>query len=149
MNFVSAEQDNLDMMLTQMGAQVKSIHGIICFAKFLINGTEFFYVYNINAKSQYYLQKVLPYPVGAGEFSRPSEIIAYIKNDIEKFKNASKNSTFEDFLKVNTKIHRIVHKLEDTFMNYKLEPQELEKIYREIEDVDNILDDAQKTSDKR
>lgn len=148
MNYVSVEQDGLDMTLTQMGAQVKSIHGLLCFVRFDIDGTELFYVYNINAKNQYYLQKVLPYPVGAGIFSRPADVIAYIKRDIKLFKNAAKSRTFQCFIETNTKIHKVLHKTEDTFLNYNVPIEKLKHISEMLDAVERELADIQQHSPK-
>lgn len=143
MNVLSAEQDNIDMLLTQMGAKVKSIHGLVCFVHFYIDDTEIFYVYNINAKNQYYLQKVLPYSVGAGVFTKPSEIINYIKRDISYYKTASKSSMFEEFIDINLGLHGAIHKMEDTFMNYNVPHDKMDEIVTKIEEINHILKKVQ------
>lgn len=148
MNLISAEQDNMDMQLTQLGAKVKSIHGLLCYVRFNINGTEIFYVYNINAKEQYYLQKVLPYPVGAGVFSKPSEVVEYIKKDIKLYKNASKSTVFSEFIHANVELHQIVHKLEDTFLNYNIPAEKMKVVLSEMENLNKTLDELQETSEK-
>ncbi len=146
MNYVSAEQDNIDMMLTQMGAKVKSIHGLICSVRFNIDGTELFYVYNVNAKEQYYLQKVLPYPVGAGEFTKPSEIIEYIKKDIACYKTASKSTIFKEFVSANLELHHTIHKLEDTFMSHNVPHDKMDEIVSKIEQISQLISEIEKTS---
>ncbi|MDF2587899.1 MAG: hypothetical protein K0S41_1740 [Anaerocolumna sp.] len=148
MNIVSAEQDNIDMMLTQMGAKVKSIHGLVCFVRFDINGTEIFYVYNVNAKDQYYLQKVLPYPVGAGVFTKPCEIVDYIKKDITLYKTAVKSSLFNSFTKVNLELHQIIHKMEETFMNYNVSDDMMTNVWKQLEQLNKTMDEIQHTSEK-
>lgn len=144
MNILSAEQDNMDMQLTQMGAKVKSIHGLVCFVRFYINDTEIFYVYNINAKNQYYLQKVLPYSVGAGVFTTPKEIINYIKKDISYYKTASKSSIFHDFIDINVRLHESVRKMEETFMNYNVPHDKMEEVVKKIEQINKILEEVQR-----
>ena len=143
-----AEQEDLDKTLSQMGAQVKSIQGLVCFVRFDIDGRELFYVYNINAKNQYYLQKVLPYPVGAGIFSHPSDVIAYIKRDLKLFRNAVKSRTFESFLQASTKIHTVLHKVEDTFLNYNVPIEEMQRISDVLDAVDAKLGEIRKSSQK-
>ncbi len=144
MNILSAEQDNIDMLLTQMGADVKSIHGLICYVRFKINDTEIFYVYNINAKDQYYLQKVLPYPVGAGVFTKTSEIVNYIKEDIEYYKKASKSSKFNDFVNINMQLHNTIHNMEETYLKYNVPHDKMDKVVSKINEVNHILDDVKK-----
>ncbi|MFA9462854.1 MAG: hypothetical protein ACERKN_01035 [Velocimicrobium sp.] len=147
MNILSAEQDNIDMLLTQMGAKVKTIHGLICFVRFTIKDTEIFYVYNINAKDQYYLQKILPYPVGAGVFTKPSEIIDYIKKDISYYKTASKSTVFSDFININLELHGAMHKMEETFLNYNVPHDKLDEIVLKIGEINQLLDKAQEKGD--
>lgn len=143
MNFLSAEQDNIDLLLTQMGANVKSIHGLVGYVRFYINDVEIFYVYNINAKEQYYLQKVLPYPVGAGVFTKPAEIVSYIKKDISYYKTASKSSIFKDFVGTNLELHKTIHKMEETFLNYNVPHENMEEIGSKIQQINAILDQVQ------
>ena len=148
MNMISAEQDNMDMLLTQLGAKVQSIHGLLCYVRFSINGTEVFYVYNINAKEQFYLQKVLPYPVGAGVFTKPSEVVEYIKNDIKLYKNASNSSVFSDFINTNLVLHRMVHNLETTFLNYNIPAEAMKGVLTELEHLNKTLDNLKDTCDE-
>lgn len=146
MSILLAEQEALDKTLLQMGAQVKTIEGMVCFVRFDIDGTELFYVYNINAKKQYYLQKVLPYPVGAGIFSNPADVVAYIRRDLALFRNAAKSRTFSCFLETNTKIHKVLHKVEDTFLNYNVPIEEMKRISDVLDAVDAKLSEIRRDS---
>lgn len=148
MNIVSAEQHKLDMLLTQMGGKVKSIHGLLCFVHFYINDTELFYVYNVNAKDQFYLQKVLPYPVGAGVFSKSKEVIEYIKNDLKQFKNAVHSKNFNSFVNINTNLNNAIHKVEDVFMHNNVQDEKLLQIQKEIEKISQILLEIENESEK-
>jgi hypothetical protein len=148
MNIVAAEQGNLHMRLTQLGAEVKSIHGLLCFVRFHINETEIFYVYNINAKDQYYLQKVLPYPVGAGVFDKINDIVEYIEKDILQYTNASKSKVFQTFVETNLELHHILHKMEDTFMNYNVPSCRMDDIKEKLKEMNCILDEIQESSKK-
>ena len=148
MNYVSAEQDNMDMMLTQMGAQVKSIHGLMCFVRFTIHDTQLFYVYNVNAKNQYYLQRVLPYPIGAGVFTNPSEIVEFIGKDIKSFKNAAKSSTFDSFIDIHKKIHATVHEFENDFMSFNVPHDKMQQIDEELDKINLLLKEVEESSDR-
>lgn len=146
MDILSAEQENIDFMLTQMGANVKSLHGLICNASFHINGTEILYVYNLNEKDQYYLQKILPYPIGVGEFKRPSEIVDYIEKDIECYKNASKSSVFKDFININKELNNTIQKMDDAFLMYNVPHDKLDEIFNEIEKINQTISEIKKVS---
>lgn len=148
MNSISASQDELDMILTQMGAQVKSVHGIISYIRFKIDDTELFYVYNINADEQFYLQMVKPYPVGAGVFSKPRELINYIKNDIKQFSNAKNSSVFDEFIAVNQQLHLRMHSIQDMFMGYNVPIDKMIMIEKKIDEIKNLIEDIKTTSTK-
>jgi hypothetical protein len=139
MNINSAQQEKLDMLLTQMGAKVTSIHGVLFYVKFIIGAVEIFYVFNVNAKNQYYLQRILPYPVGAGAFASPDLVIDYIREDIKKFKNASQSSRFNDFITISSKLHTIVHDFEELFLNHNVSPAQMEAIEKSILELSEIL----------
>jgi hypothetical protein len=146
MNLLSAEQDNMNMLLTQMGAEVQSYHGLVCNVSFTINDTKIFYVYNLDSKEQYYLQKLLPYPIGVGEFTKASEIIDYIENDIACYKNASKSSVFKDFIHINMDLHKTIQKMDETFLKYNVPHDKLNEILGEIEKINNTLTEITKVS---
>ena len=148
MDYTSAEQTNLDMLLTQIGAKVKSLHGLICFVEFYINDTRLLYIYNLNAKEQYALQRILPYPIGAGVFSSPEEVVGYIKEDIRQFKNASNSKTFDAFIETGMKLHQTVHEMEDVFMHYNVPLDKLQEIQDELERIKSVLNEIKNTSDK-
>jgi hypothetical protein len=115
MNILSAEQNRTVMLLHQLGAKVKTVHGIICYVRFEVAGSEVLYVYNINAKDQYFLQRLRPYPLGAGVFSSQREIINFIVEDLAQLQNASKSSIYENFIDVNNRLHKMIHMMESSF----------------------------------
>lgn len=146
MNHMSASQEEIDMKLTQMGGKVTSLHGIISFIRFNVNQTEFVYVYNINAKNQYFLQMVRPYPVGAGVFSKPQEIVQYIKNDIKQFKNASNSGVFNEFVSVNRALYESIEDIKRVFMTYNVPREQMQSIQEKISEISQLLSDIKSTS---
>lgn len=146
MNSMSATQDEIDMKLTQMGGNVTSLHGIISFIHFNVNQLELIYVYNLNAKNKYFLQMVKPYPVGAGVFSKPQEIVQYIKNDIKKFQNASNSNVFNEFVSVNKGLYDSIQNIKDAFMTYNVPADKMKKIKEKIDEISCLLDDIKSTS---
>jgi hypothetical protein len=143
---MSATQDEIDMKLTQMGGKVTSLHGIISFIHFNINSLELIYVYNLNKKNKYFLQMVKPYPVAAGVFSKPQEIVQYIKDDIRQFQNASKSHVFSEFVTVNQALSDSVRNIKDSFMKYNVPIDKMQKIKEKVDEISNLLDDIKKTS---
>lgn len=148
MNIVSGGQDKMAMLLKQLGASVQTIHGSVCFVKFMIEDTEVSYVYNINAKEQFFLQRISPYPLGAGVFVSEEHVVAHIQMDIEKFRNASKSKTFQKYVEINNRTHKAIHNIEETFMNYNVPIDALHKIEAHLNDISTILENVEQTSPK-
>lgn len=148
MNIQSSAQDRRVMLLKQMGAKVTTIQGMVCYVKFNIEGTEIAYVYNINAKDQYFLQRVSPYPLGAGVFMTEEHVFIHIQRDIEQFINASKSRTFQKYVEVNYNTHRAIHDLEEVFMNYNVPLESLHNIEKHLTEIATIVDDVRKTCPK-
>lgn len=148
MNIVSSQQDQIEMVLKQMGAQVTSIHGLLCYVKIEIGGNTVSYVYNINAKDQYFLQRIMPYPLGAGVFSTQKEVLAYIKQDIKQFKNAVKSSVFQKYVDVNYKTHITSHELENVFFNYNVPLEKMDTINQLLDQIQVVMKDIKETCPK-
>lgn len=146
MNDMSANQEEIDMKLTQLGANVTSLHGIISFIRFSFDQTELFYVYNINAKNQYFLQMVKPYPAAAGVFLKPQAVVQYIKNDIRQFKNASNSNVFSEFVAVNQSLYDSTQKIKDVFMTYNVPKDRIVKIKEKVDEISDILSEIKSTS---
>lgn len=135
MNVTSTQQDKMEMVLKQMGAKVESIHGILGYVKIEIGGVEVSYVYNVNNKNLFYLQRVLPYPLGAGTFSTQNEVVDYIRKDIKLFQAASESPTYHMYVDVNYRTHRLSHDLEELFLNYDIPVDEMELLDKEISEI--------------
>lgn len=134
------------MVLAQMGADVTSLHGMICFIRFKLDNIELAYVYNLNANNQYYLQMIRPFHEGAGVFSKPREIVAYIQNDLKQFSNAHNSKHFDDFVEVNRRLYAAVQNVKDVFMAYNVPHQKMEQIKEKIGEIDALLGDIRETS---
>lgn len=78
------------------------------------------YVYNINQKDQYFLQRIAPYPLPKGIFTTHEEIIDFIAEDLSKFRNAALSKNFEHFLDFNHTLNCIEHDVEHLFLNYNV-----------------------------
>lgn len=145
MNSVSANQEELKMMLAQMGADVTSLHGIICYIRFKLDNVELAYVYNLNANNQYYLQMIKPFHEGAGVFSKPQEIVKYIKDDLKQFSNAHNSKHFDDFIEVDRRLYAAVQNVKDVFMTYNVPKQKMLQIKEKIGEVDALLEEIRST----
>jgi len=145
MNNLTANLEEVDMQLTQMGAKVTSLHGLVSFIHFDLNQTELFYVYNINAKNQYFLQMVKPFSTGAGIFCKPQDIVQYIKNDLKQFQNASNSNVFAEFTSVNQALYSTIRDIKDVFMTYNVPREKMLQIKGKIDEVSALLEDIKHT----
>jgi len=146
MNNLSANLAEVDMQLTQMGAKVTNLHGLVSFIHFNLDQIELFYVYNINSKNQYFLQMVKPFSTGAGVFSKPQDIVQYIKDDLKQFKNASNSNVFPEFTSVNQALCSTIQSVKDVFMTYNVPQDKMLQIKGKIDEISALLDDIRHTS---
>ena len=146
MQVVSAQQDHMGMLLKQMGADVRQINGLVCFVRFALGDTELFYVYNLNADDQYYLQRVKPYPMSAGVFADPAQIAEYIERDVQAFREAAKSGQFDNFVDINLRLSALSRALEDTFMKRDVSKAELTQLGFDLREMERKLADVRKNA---
>lgn len=147
MQYVSAQQDSIAMTLRQMGATVREIHGLVCFVRFDLNGTELFYVYNLNADDQYYLQRVKPYPMSAGVFADSTAIAEYIERDVSAFRGAVRSGQFQPFVDANQRLTALVRALETAFMHSNVPDAAFAQIGTELDTLEKLLADLRQDAD--
>jgi len=117
MSYASAQQDHINMQLRQMGASVTQIHGLINYVRFPVGEHELYYVYNLNAKNEYYLQRIRPYPMSAGVFPNADAIAEFIEMDLKTFQNAMQSGHFAAFLDINRRMLALTQELEETYLH--------------------------------
>ncbi|MCR8744941.1 hypothetical protein [Romboutsia lituseburensis] len=141
MNVNSAQGDAIETLLRQMGAyDIVKVRGLLYFMKFKLNDKfEISYSYNINAKKQYFLQRIKPYPIPQGVFSDEYEVVSFITKDLKKFNNAMNSSNFNLFLDVTKKVNSITSKMEDLFLNYNVDKNEFLRLNKELDDIVNEI----------
>lgn len=123
----SVSGDSIEILLRQLGAsKIQKVQGNLYFIKFILDdGFEVMYTYNINAKKQYFLQRIEPYPIPHGTFSTEVKIVDFIKKDVEKFKKGIKSKHFNDFLEATAQANKFVRQLDDFYLNYYVEENSL------------------------
>lgn len=136
---VSAQQDNVSMLLTQLGAEVREIHGLVCFVRFRVGGEELLYVYNLNVDNEYYLQRAKPYPMSAGVFPTAEKIAEYIERDLRAFQNAMNSGHFAEFVDLGRRITALSQGLEDAFFRYNISGDCFAEAGRGVEKLEQIL----------
>ena len=137
--YVSAQQDNVAMLLKQLGADVKQINGLVCFVRFLVGGEELLYVYNLNAKDQYYLQRAMPYPMSAGVFPTTDAIAEYIENDLHAFQNAMNSGHFAEFVDLGRRVAAFSKGFEDAFLRYNISGDCFAEAQKNVAKLEHVL----------
>ncbi|MGX4600606.1 hypothetical protein [Faecalimicrobium sp. JNUCC 81] len=148
MNVNTAQGDAIETLLRQIGAsQVTKVRGLLYFIKFKLNeDLEISYVYNINAKNQYFLQRIKPYPIPQGIFTDEYEIVSFIKKDLNKFTKAMNSSNFNLFLSVTKKLNLASYNMENLFLNYNVNSDDFERLNKELNDILNEIEFAKTNS---
>lgn len=123
----SVSGDSIEILLRQLGAsKIQKVQGNLYFIKFILDdGFEVMYTYNINAKNQYFLQRIMPYPIPQGAFSNQIKLVDFIKKDIEKFKKGIKSKYFNEYLETTAHAYKFIQQLDDFYLNYKVEEDSL------------------------
>jgi len=150
--FINVETTIHEMNLIQLGAEVKVVNGKMIYVEFkLENDLEIAYVYHINKKGKYFLERIKPYPLPEKELETPEDVIELIRIDHDQFANVVKShlrhiqqkcddtdapsSNLQAFIDVNQRLHQTMKKLEDLFLYFHLPRGAISPIE---EDIDNI-----------
>lgn len=146
MNVNSTQGDSIEILLRQLGAsKVARVRGYLYFISFKLNDDiEVSYTYNINTKNKYFLQRIKPYPLPQGKFADEYKIVDFIRKDLNKFKNAQNSSNFDSFVEISNKSNFITTSIENLFLNYNIEKDDLKLINTQL---DNILENINTAKD--
>ena len=128
----TAEISQHTIKLQQLGAKVQVINSTLCYVNFDLEGLELQYVYNVNHKGNYFLERIKPYPLALQEVSDEKGIVKLIKEDVDKFKNTLKSNHSLHFISMAQQISKTFTTFEDTFLNYNIPEEKVEKIYKKI-----------------
>ena len=140
----SVKGDSIEILLRQLGAdKIQKVEGNLYFIKFILDKNfEVMYTYNINAKNQYFLQRIMPYPIPQGAFSNQIKLVDFIKKDIEKFKKGMKSKYFKDFLQTTADAYKFIQLLDDFYLNYKVEEDSI--VSDSLSQIDTAIDNLNK-----
>jgi len=134
--YVLSETNQHVMKLVQMGADVTVISSQMVYVSFdITEDVKVSYVYNINKKNKYYLERIKPYPIAVKEFETAEDICNIIKIDIEQFINAVNSHNIQDFIRINSDFHDMILTFEDLFLYYNVDASAFEDIKSHLEDI--------------
>ncbi len=146
--YINAEIMQQSMKLKQMGADVTVINSKLCYISFDVSGFKVSYVYNVNKKNRYFLERIKPYPLPLREFESEDDVIEIINIDLDQFKNAIKSHNIDQFIALARKLDLVFHKFEDLFLYYNLPEDETKRLFNEIltfeKDMDTIKENVER-----
>ncbi|QEK12416.1 hypothetical protein FQB35_08525 [Crassaminicella thermophila] len=146
--YVNAEASQHDMKLIQLGAKVEQVNSKMCYVKFNVGGIELVYVYNINKKGKYFLERIKPYPLPLRVFECESDVVELIKIDLEQFKSAVNSRNINTFIEINSKLNRTIKQFEDLFLYYNIPKIEMEIIMKKIDEIQDEIQKAKNMSQR-
>jgi hypothetical protein len=132
---------NLHLMkLIQIGANVQVVSGKMVYVKFCLeDGTEIAYVYHMNKKNKYFLERIKPYPLSLKEFNTANEVIDIIQVDYKQYQNAIKSKNVKEFIEMNKEMHKTIKSFEDLFLYYNIDHELLEEINTCVTHVQKLI----------
>tara|TARA_Y100000588_G_C13665295_1_gene673835 strand:- start:72 stop:554 length:483 start_codon:yes stop_codon:yes gene_type:complete len=146
--YLNAEIMQQSMKLKQMGADVTVINSKLCYIAFDLSGFKVSYVYNVNKKNKYFLERIKPYPLPLREFDNEDDVIDIINIDLDQFRNAIKSHNIESFITIARKLDSVFHKFEDLFLYYNLPEDETKRLYDEILEMEKDIERIKESSER-
>lgn len=139
-NLINAEVMEQTMKLRQLGADVTVVNGKLCYVKFKVGNHEIQYVYNVNKKGNYFLERTKPYPLPLREFEKEEDVIDIIEIDIEQFKDALKSQNIEDFINIGKDLNVSIRKFEDLFLYYNVPKENIQNIRQKLSELNKEIE---------
>ncbi len=130
--YMQSEATEHEMKLVQMGAKVEQVHSRMCYIRFLVEGVEVEYVYNINKKKKYFLQRKKPYPLALKVTNTEKELVSVIEVDLEQFKNAARSHNINYFLNIGTDLIKTIQKFEDLYLYYNVPKEDCQRFAEQV-----------------
>ena len=147
MNKNTVSGDIVDWQLRQMGASnitfVNSNMYIVDFK--LEKGLLVSYVFNITRGDKYFLHRMRPYAMVQGKYANTAEIAEFIEKDLSRFRNAEHSSNFDKFIEISKKGAEFAEALENLFLNYNVDKDEMERM---DEKLDKLLEHLEQAREK-
>ncbi|MDF2840894.1 MAG: hypothetical protein K0Q99_1666 [Clostridia bacterium] len=148
MNYLNVEASQHEMRLIQMGAKVEQINSKMCYIKFVIEGIPVEYVYNLNKKNKYFLERTKPYPLAVKAYENVADLVEVINVDIKQFKNVVKSKNIESFLAINKELISTIKKFEDLFLYYNVPTEEVELLKNKIGEIQQEIAKTKETAER-
>lgn len=145
---INAEVLEHSMKLQQMGGKVNIVNSKLCYVDFDISGFTLQYVYNINKKGNYFLERIKPYPLPLKEFESENDVVEIISIDLEQFKNAIRSHHSSEFVDTGRAINAVLKKFEDLYLYYNISSEHLGELTTHLKDLENIISKVKDESER-
>ena len=103
------------------------------------------YVFNITRGDKYFLQRMRPYAMVQGKYANTAEIAEFIEKDLSRYRNAEHSSNFDKFIEISKKGAEFAEALENLFLNYNVDKDEMERM---DEKLDKLLEHLEQAREK-
>ncbi len=134
--------DMINMMAKQLGAKhIKSDPAYINVYTFEL-APDFCvkYMLNLRRNKGMYLHRVAPYPIMLGKFYGESDIVDYMKRDLQKFQNALNSDQFEHFLELTDELTKFNRQVEQLFLNRNVPEAAFKEFAEEMKNVRKTIE---------
>jgi hypothetical protein len=148
MSYLNVEASEHEMRLVQMGAKVEQVNSKMCYIKFMVENVPVEYVYNLNKKNRYFLERIKPYPLPVRSFDAESDIVDLIEVDIKQFKSAVKSKNIDCFVGISKELNNTIKKFEDLFLYYNVPTMKAEAIMKKIQEIQDEITKTKDTSER-
>lgn len=145
---INAELDAQSMKLRQLEANVTEINTKMCYVSFDVSGFHLEYVYNINDKGNYFLERIKPYPLALREFDDQEAMVDIIEIDVEQFRNAIKSHNINEFIEISRKLNQTILKFEDLFLYYNVPKESTDFINQKMSEILAEIDKTTRTANR-
>jgi len=143
---INAEVLEHSMKLQQMGGKVNVVNSKLCYVSFDISGFTLEYVYNINKKGNYFLERIKPYPLPLREFASEQDVVDIIAIDLEQFKNAIRSHHSGEFVDSGRCMVDVLKKFEDLFLYYNISSDNMNLLSDKMHELDKIISQVKSDS---
>lgn len=148
MNYLNVEASQQEMKLIQMGAKVEQINSKMCYIKFLIEGIPVEYVYNLNKKNKYFLERIKPYPLAIRSYEKVEDIVNVIEVDVRQFRNVAKSKNVQNFVNVTKEFIGIIKRFEDLILYYNVPADRVGTIMSKIGEINQEITEIKETANR-
>ncbi|MCH4886162.1 hypothetical protein EZV73_01215 [Acidaminobacter sp. JC074] len=145
---IKANELHQTMKLRQMGADVEVVNSKLCYVKFNINGIDLSYVYNINKKNEYFLERIKPYPLPLKAYKCEEDVVDIIAIDIEQFKNVCSSKNVDDFIDFLKQMKLAVNKFEDLILYYNVSREDISEFQDILSNLNKKIDQSKEESER-